>query len=95
MALGQLLWERLEFYFAMILNAFFIFSSTPLCVLRPSAMMKNKKIKTRLKLLQNKIPNAPIRVGLSTFFFDRKSEVENKNPDLIGRDLNHLRNKLR
>ena len=27
-ASGQLLWERLEFYFAVILNAFFIFSST-------------------------------------------------------------------
>ena len=26
---------------------------------------EKKKIKTRLKLLQNKIPNAPIRVGLS------------------------------
>ena len=49
----------------MILNAFFIFSSTQLFVLRPFTMMKKKKIKTRLKLLQNKIPNAPIRVGLS------------------------------
>ena len=29
------------------------------------------------------------------FFSIEKSEVENKNPDLIGRDLNHLRNKLR
>ena len=67
--LGQLLWERLEFYFAMILNAFFIFSSTQLCVLRPLTMMKNKKIKTRLKLLQNKIPNAPIRVGLSGLIY--------------------------
>ena len=38
---------------------------------------------------------AHLRACLSTFFFDRKSEVENKNPDLIGRDLNHLRNKLR
>ena len=63
--LGQLLWERLEFYFAMILNAFFIFSPTQLCVLRPFTMMKSKKIKTRLKLLQNEIPNAPIRVRLS------------------------------
>ena len=61
---GQLLWERLEFYFAISLNAFFIFSSTQLCVLRPFTVMKKKKRKTRLKLLQNKIPNAPIRVGL-------------------------------
>ena len=34
-------------------------------------------------------------VSTAYIFFDRKSEVENKNPDLIGRDLNHLRNKLR
>ena len=48
----------------MILDAFFIFSSTQLCVLRPFNMMTKKKIENCLKLLQNKIPNAPIRVGL-------------------------------
>ena len=63
------LWERLEFYFAMILSASFIFSSTQLCVLRPFTMMKKKKMKARLKLLQNKIPNAPIRVGLSGLIY--------------------------
>ena len=36
-----------------------------------------------------------LRACLSTSFFDRKSDVENQNPELTGRDLNHLRNKLR
>ena len=47
---------------------FFIFCSTQLCVLRPFTMMKKKKRKTRLKLLQNKILNAPMRVGLIFVF---------------------------
>ena len=38
--------------------------------------MINKRIKTRLKLLQNKIPNASIRVGLIKVVSCRKREVE-------------------
>ena len=34
-------------------------------------------------------------VSCGTLFFDRKCALENKNLDLIGRDLNQLRSKLR
>ena len=51
-------------YFIVILNAFFFSSSTQLCVSYPFTMMTKKNKKKHLKLSQNKILNAPIRVGL-------------------------------
>ena len=62
--LGQLLWERLEFYFATISNEFLSFYFSSWWTGAKHTAVWKKKLKRRLKSLQNKIPNSPIRVGL-------------------------------
>ena len=52
------------------------------CARRPH---DDKEKKTRLKLLQNKILNAPVRVGLRPLFIDFEKSLETVQADAFSR----------